>query len=42
VKLIASALAVFADEVHRHTVDRKCTGDGTPVLPIPAATGESA
>jgi len=37
VKLIASALEVFADEVHRHTVDRKCTGDGTPVLPIPAS-----
>jgi NADH:ubiquinone oxidoreductase subunit F (NADH-binding) len=37
VKLIASALRVFAEEVHRHTVDRKCTGNGTPVLPIPAS-----
>jgi NADH:ubiquinone oxidoreductase subunit F (NADH-binding) len=34
-KLVASALTVFADEVRRHTVDRKCTGNGTPVLPIP-------
>ena len=37
-KLIASALEVFGDEVRRHTIDRKCTGDGTPVLPIPAST----
>jgi NADH:ubiquinone oxidoreductase subunit F (NADH-binding) len=40
-KLVASALAVFADEVRRHTAERKCSGDGTPVLPIPegAAAG---
>ncbi len=43
-KLVGSALTVFADEVRRHTVDRKCTGNGTPVLPIPkrAATGRTA
>ena len=35
-RLVASALTVFADEVRRHTIDRKCTGDGTAVLPIPA------
>jgi len=37
-KLIASALTVFADEVRRHTADHKCTGNGTPVLPIPKRT----
>lgn len=35
-RLVASALAVFADEVRRHTVDRRCSGNGTAVLPIPA------
>ena len=35
-RLVASALSVFADEVRRHTVDRKCTGNGTAVLPLPA------
>jgi NADH:ubiquinone oxidoreductase subunit F (NADH-binding) len=34
-KLIASALDVFADELRRHTIDRKCSGDGTAVLPVP-------
>ena len=37
-KLVASALRVFADEVRRHTIDRKCSGDGTTVLPIPKRT----
>jgi NADH:ubiquinone oxidoreductase subunit F (NADH-binding) len=37
-KLIASALTVFEDEIARHVHDRKCTGDGTPVLPIPNAS----
>ena len=37
-KLVASALRVFADEVRRHTIDRQCSGDGTPVLPIPKRT----
>jgi NADH:ubiquinone oxidoreductase subunit F (NADH-binding) len=34
-KLIASALTVFEDEIALHVRERKCTGDGTPVLPIP-------
>lgn len=34
-KLIGSALSVFQDEIARHVHDRKCTGDGTAVLPIP-------
>jgi NADH:ubiquinone oxidoreductase subunit F (NADH-binding) len=38
-KLVGSALSVFADEVRRHTVDRKCTGNGAAILPIPARTG---
>jgi NADH:ubiquinone oxidoreductase subunit F (NADH-binding) len=38
-KLVGSALTVFADEVRRHTVDRKCTGNGQAILPIPAGGG---
>jgi NADH:ubiquinone oxidoreductase subunit F (NADH-binding) len=34
-KLIASALTVFEEEVHRHVHTRKGTGDGTAVLPVP-------
>lgn len=36
-KLISSALVVFAEEFRRHSVDRRCSGDGTWVLPIPHA-----
>jgi NADH:ubiquinone oxidoreductase subunit F (NADH-binding) len=35
-RLVESALTVFADEVRRHTIDRKCSGDGTAILPIPS------
>jgi len=34
-KLIASALTVFEDEIALHVRVRKCTGDGTAVLPTP-------
>jgi len=43
-KLVASALTVFEDEIARHVHARKCTGDGTSVLPIPrdSRTGRRA
>ncbi|MFN8123281.1 MAG: NADH-ubiquinone oxidoreductase-F iron-sulfur binding region domain-containing protein [Thermoleophilia bacterium] len=36
VAFIRSGLRVFAAEIRRHVVDRACTGDGRPVLPVPA------
>ncbi len=43
VRLISSALTVFADEVDLHAVEGRCTGPQRhPVLPIPAPPAEAS